>query len=995
MLHQEKFQAAYKELNTDQRLAVDTIDGPVMVIAGPGTGKTQILTLRIAKILFETDTAPESILALTFTESGVKAMRERLRLYVGTSAYKVPIMTFHGFADYLIQSYPDEFNHLVGSVPISDLERLYCMEKIVDSGIAPLLRPTGDPYYYVTSLIKQVSDMKREYITPEKLSLLIDEEYTVLSQIDQFHEKGPHKGKERSEYKNAKKQLEKNQSLLAVYRLYQTELKTIKRYDFEDMILEAVSVLESNESIRLDTQERFQYVLADEHQDVNQSQNKILQLITEYHSRPNIFVVGDEKQAIYRFQGASLENFLFFDDYFQGTKTISLEKNYRSNQTILDFSHHIIESNDETLKALRIPLKAEAKTKGGVNQLAFEHEHLELCWIVHKIHELKKVGFNYSDIAIILRTNKEVELYTRELRAKGLNVVPSADSDINLHPLVKSVRALLGAIIDPTDEKILFEVIHGSYLDFSTQDIIKILTLKNTQRVPLSEVVFILPEEVFSDEMLYKKIINFRNFFSRTREKISYESPDILLGNILRDSGLVAYAHKIDIKNGFRVIRRLLDAVDDIIKVNHDIDLQGIVHELERHEQYNIPLNVPYIPNGYDAVNVMTAHKSKGLEFPVVFVPNVIDRKWGGKQVRNLFKLQLTKTTGALDTEDDDRRLLYVAITRAQEELYVSYSDNSIEGTVSSPSRLINLDTYQFTKHTQVEEDNLFSLQTSSENIHIPYKYLTEIFLSRGLSATALNNYMSSPWTFLYRNLLRIPEVQPLHMKYGTLIHSVLERAVKKKNKDNVLLTSSEIDTIIRTYLKKIPLTVIETTQLHEKALASLPLYIEDYFTEKINEATFSVPEFRITTELSDSRLVVESLKLTGSLDRVDYDAEGNILRVVDYKTGKSKSRNAIEGNTKDGDKSYKRQLIFYALLLQLQNLHHDAVIYELSFVEPTASGKIVSHGFMISNEEIEDLKTEIITIGNDIVNEKFLEIPCDPHVCDYCDYAKQLVSKG
>lgn len=993
MAHNKKFLEAYARLNTEQKLAVDSVEGPVMVIAGPGTGKTQILTLRIAKILLETDTKPESILALTFTESGVKAMRERLRQYIGQTAYKVPVMTFHGFADHLIQTYPDDFEHLVGSVPVSDLERIQCIETIVDSGLVTELRPAGDPYYYVSSLIQQISDMKREYVTPETLSRLLDEEYTALSNLEQFHTKGAHKGKERSEYKKAKKQLEKNQALLTVYRLYQNELKNLKRYDFEDMILEAVSVLETNESIRLDVQERYQYVLADEHQDVNHSQNKILQLITEYHHRPNIFVVGDEKQAIYRFQGASLENFLFFEDCFPGTKTISLTQNYRSNQTVLDYAHHMIRTDDESLQVLRVPLIAASEKVGGVSQTVFVHEHLEIQYIFEQISKLAEQGVSYNDMAIIVRTNREVELYTREFRMKGLNVSPSADSDINVHPLVRAVRALLTAIIDPADEGVLFEVLHGSYWNFTTADIIAIITLKNSEKLSLSEILFSKEKDFFHDDSLYEKVIFFREIFILSREKLSYTPLDNLIGDILRDSGLIAYAHKQDPVNGFRVIRRLLDAVDDCIRGDKTISLKGVVDEFKRHEQYGIPLNVPYIPNGQDAVHIMTAHKSKGLEFPVVFVANVTDKKWGGKRVRDLFKIKLTKTAGSLDVEDDDRRLLYVAVTRAKQQLFVSYSQNNLEGAVSIPSRLIDIDKYQFQE--SLSQGGVVPIQVSQEvPFAIPYEYLTELFLSRGLSATALNNYLSSPWTFLYRNLLRIPEVQPLHMKYGTVVHYILERAVKRKNEENKLLTTGDIDVILRSYLKKMTLTITETTQLHEKALEAVPIYLEKHFHKTATVAAHSVPEYRVVTDFSDDNLLCSSLKLTGSLDRVDYDGEGTILRVTDYKTGKAKSRNAIEGNTKDADGSYKRQLVFYALLLKLQGLYHDQICFELSFVEPAASGNIVSHEFYINEDDINNLKGQIVLLGNEIIQQTFLNTPCDENQCDYCDYAKLLVDR-
>ena len=305
------FNEAYKSLNEAQKEAVDITEGPVMVIAGPGTGKTQILTLRIANILIKTDTAPESILALTFTESGAKAMRERLRRYIGATAYQIPIYTFHGFAQKLIKDYPDAYTRVIGGRPASDLEKITLIESILDSGEVKLLRPMGAPAYYVSHILRMFGQMKQEYITPDDFAKIITAQEVELEGIEKIHEKGAHKGKVRGEYMKKEKSIAKNHELLHIYRQYEALLTDKKLYDFEDMIVETVKALsdKKNEDMLRDLQEQYQYVLADEHQDVNGSQNKILELLCAYHDSPNIFVVGDEKQAIYRFQGASLENF--------------------------------------------------------------------------------------------------------------------------------------------------------------------------------------------------------------------------------------------------------------------------------------------------------------------------------------------------------------------------------------------------------------------------------------------------------------------------------------------------------------------------------------------------------------------------------------------------------------------------------------------------------------------------------------------------------------
>ena len=246
------FESAYKRLNPAQKEAVDTVEGPVMVIAGPGTGKTQILTLRIANILRKTDTKPENILALTFTEAGARAMRERLHSYIGQASYRVNIHTFHEFAGTLIRTYPDAYDRAVGGRPASDLEKVSIIEEIIETGKVKSLRPHGNPSFYVKPIMSALALMKREYITPNAFVDITKRQEEQLNATPKLHEKGAHKGKVRSEYHKLEKELVKNRELLFVYRAYDALLTERNLYDFEDMIFETVEALQKNEDMLRD-----------------------------------------------------------------------------------------------------------------------------------------------------------------------------------------------------------------------------------------------------------------------------------------------------------------------------------------------------------------------------------------------------------------------------------------------------------------------------------------------------------------------------------------------------------------------------------------------------------------------------------------------------------------------------------------------------------------------------------------------------------------------
>jgi DNA helicase-2/ATP-dependent DNA helicase PcrA len=288
-----KFQTSYKRLNSEQKEAVDLIEGPVMVIAGPGTGKTQILTLRIANILLKTQVNPSNILALTFTEAAAAEMRHRLVEMIGTDGYKVEINTFHGFCNDVIKNYPEAFSHMISSEPITEVEQIQFMEELILKTELQYLRPFGDPLYYVRSVLSEINNLKKEAVNPADLELAIEQQKKDFDVIeDLYHDKGRYKGEMKGKYQDLKKEIVKNEELNTLYKSYQNFLEQEKFYDFNDMLFEVKDMMESDKSFLLTLQEKYQYILVDEHQDTNALQNRIVQLLGDFFDEPNIFVVA-------------------------------------------------------------------------------------------------------------------------------------------------------------------------------------------------------------------------------------------------------------------------------------------------------------------------------------------------------------------------------------------------------------------------------------------------------------------------------------------------------------------------------------------------------------------------------------------------------------------------------------------------------------------------------------------------------------------------------
>lgn len=982
------FNKAYASLNIAQRKAVDTIDGPVMVIAGPGTGKTQVLSLRIAQILLKTDTKPEQILALTFTESGARAMRERLLRLIGQAAYDVAIYTFHGFAEMLIRRYPEAYPRIIGGRPISDIEQIQVLESIIADPQFSSLRPSGDPMYYIRPIRSAIQTLKQEYISPDVFSEKIATEEESLSAIERFHTKGAHKGKERGEYKDAVKHIERNRELLAVYRRYEAALLERRCYDYNDMITYTVAALTENEDMLRDLQETYVYVLADEHQDVNGSQNRILELLVSFHDNPNIFVVGDEKQAIYRFQGASLDNFLYFEASFGQTTIISLTDNYRSGQEILAVAHDLIKTDDPLLRDLRIPLQAQSDTSSLVRTATFLHEAIEHAFIVDEVKQKIQAGVPPTEIAVIVRTNREVELFAELLRKAGIQVQASADGDVLEHPITKSLITLLRAVTEPYQEASIVELLHAPYVGLSLHDVALLLQARRRDK-PLYRIM----RDANTLETLgiedSAAVLKIGVLIDSVANDTVTEAPHRILERLLEESGFLRHVEKSSPLEGVRVIRRLYDEIEGMVRRNEVATLRDVLRQLSLYIAYNLPLQAPFISDAGSSVQVMTAHKSKGLEFEVVLVPHLTDKMWGAKKTRDVFKLPVAikKETEIDSLEDDERRLLYVTLTRAKRELVLTTARTALEGRELIRSRFIA----DIQPHLYQEEDmTAFSETFSPLSSLTPYRpspqaleLMKQMLLERGLSPTAFNNYLKDPWEFFFKNVLRIPQVKTTELQFGSAVHFVLDELCRNYIAKGETYTTTTVSELLTKGLSQEALADEEFVRLHERGLVAFSVY-HDHFLSTVTKE--SKTEVSLRAQLETGIPEFPSLTLTGTLDRVDYK-DGVVTRVVDYKTGKPKTRGYIEGTTADSTGDYKRQLTFYALLLSLQpdrQLHTRTGV--ISFVEPTKDGAIKEETFMISDEEIKALRTDIIQTLRALLSGQVLEESCKEDVCHFCD---------
>ncbi|MEK7615862.1 MAG: ATP-dependent DNA helicase [Patescibacteria group bacterium] len=898
------FKKYYQQLNKEQRLAVDSIEGPVMVIAGPGTGKTQILTLRIANILQRTDIPAEAILAVTFTEAGVIAMRKRLTEIIGSQAYEVNINTFHGFAQNVIQTYPESFPRIIGSVNITEADQIRIMEEILEEtkGLK-ILRPFGDRLHYLRDALHAIQTLKREGLSVEDFEKIVEQAAKAYD---------PEEINTKAERIKLEKQIEKNAELATIYGEYEKRLTKEKLYDFDDMITEVLAALMTNDELRMILQEQYQYVLVDEHQDTNNAQNRILELLMSYHDDPNLFIVGDEKQAIFRFQGASLENFHYFKNKFPEAKLITLTENYRSTQSILD--------------AVATKLRALAGHKEKKIQL------LEASDSDSELFTIAKLIKANENSAVLYRDNRDVIPLARMFDKLGIPYHIESDLDILTDPDIRKLLLIFHAI-EQFDKKVI-------YLDLWGVD-----AFEAEQHLPRIQKQLSLWKTVAYNKSLLE-----------------------LFDTVVQESGLLkSILARPDAVEAIEKLSVLLDQIRRMLEVHPGANLQDFLAQLDRMDRHRLSIKGALAGAHPGKVRLMTAHRSKGLEFDYVYVINAYDGHWGNRKRVEKLKLLIPEQQGA----DDDRNLFYVALTRARKEITISYAKMSLDQREQIPSQFIGelkQELIEKIEEEKFDKQILFSPSRHTGATDIKnLDFVRELFKKRGFAVTHLNNYIECPWKYFFVNLLRVPKAPEAPQMYGTAVHAALSDILNAETKSKTYLISQ-----FKKHLAVQHLSVHEREDYEERGVEALGKYWDEY------HATWTNP---VLTEYKIKGVELTSeILLTGNLDKIELLNDHDVI-VTDFKTGKPKSRNEIMGKTRTGDASYYRQLVFYNLLL---NKHKNGMYKmqagELDFVE---------HGrkeqFRITNDECRNLEKEIKRVANEILNLKFWNKKCDEKNCEWC----------
>lgn len=1024
---EKKFAETYQKLNPQQRLAVDTIEGPVMVIAGPGTGKTQILAARIGKILLETDALPDNILCLTYTDAGAIAMRRRLQQFIGADAYKVNIYTFHAFCNDVIQDnlYLFEKNSLDA---ISELETIQLFKTLIDSFPKnhPLKRYRGDVYYETQNLRQLFSNMKREGWTPAYINQKIDEYINELPLKDEFVYKKKYKQFNAGDLKQDKikeetERMEKLRAAVNEFDHYQQLMRKQNRYDFDDMINWVISVFENNPAVLSQYQERFQYILVDEFQDTSGTQNKLVQLLINYWDQPNVFVVGDDDQSIYRFQGANVENMeSFAHNYAASLKTVVLTNNYRSTQPILDVSKSLIDKNNSRLINTRPGLsKNLVSSNAHINHI--QHEPIivefnsvneEMAGITNRVEALLAQGVQPGKIAVIYRENKYGEALAAYFGIKGIPLYSKRNINLLQDPFIHKLLQWLSYLhceldIPYSGDELLFEIMHYSFYGIAPIDIAKITVAVNRQnyadnkssiRQMLADGA-IAPAKNLFDTGMHPSLKQFSHIVETLIAAAANSTLQQLFEQLIQTGGILAYIMKQPQKiELMQMLSSFFDFIKEETARNPMLTLADFIKVVELMQHESIALPMQKVSGSDKGVNLLTAHGSKGLEFEYVFFAGVNASAWEKKRKPSSgYKLPENLMSGLPPADDLEelRRLFYVALTRAETHLHLSFAKYKDDGKEMEPSifvaEILEAHPQIHIQSVALSADEIFAFNLLQFNSGAPQiaqteeEFINALLEKFVMNVTALNNYLKCPLQFYYQNLIRIPSGRSEATEFGSAIHYALEKLFRNMldGGKNQFDPPEELIANFRWYMRKHREHF--TREAFDRRMEYGEEVLHNYYTTYINNWPTIV-----TVERSIRGVMINNVPLKGKMDKLEFD--GNHVNVVDYKTGNianaaSKLKGPNDKEPNGGD--YWRQAVFYKLLIDhYPQKNWQVVSTEFDFVEPDNKKEYRKVKIVISPADTETVKQQLTDTWQKIKAKDFYT-GCGKPDCHWCNFVK------
>lgn len=1046
------------QLNDAQKRAVEYLDGPLLVLAGPGTGKTQLLSQKVAYILQNTDTNPENILCMTFTDSGASNMRERLKTIIGKDAAKVNIGTYHAFgADILAQykNYADDYDRMLDSaidevtqfkivksiqdelhgrdilrgdsvkdiisvissaksagLSADDL-KLIAEQNMADSetlsrAISPLLqnivprvfkesyenayapiyeilKDYTDSQVIVKNVERSIGGMARDL--KEAIAAALEEQKIkpLSAWKDTYFEKD-NKGNYRLRDRIANKKL---LSISSVMIEYDKHLRDNGLYDFDDMIQEALKVLQNDTGFRATLSERYQVVMLDEFQDTNPSQFAIIKELTDYE-KPLVMAVGDDDQAIYEFQGALSTNLTDFQKHYTA-EVIALTENYRSTQEILDFSHKIIDQAPDRFADKELTAHKDSPKKTQIYRHEFLSSDMEYGFITEQIAKLIRSGVSQNEIAVISYKTKYFMPLLPYLDAyPEIKIAYEKKDNLLEDEKIHEILTLARFIDEIANEK-RSTISIMEILSYPFFNIPPLTTIKLTSKARMEKrAVFDVMSE--SDD---PKVVEVANLIAGLVARSFNEPLEIFLDYLIgvADFGgvrspFIEYYSNNDDYSVFSLYEKLASLRGKLKKHFGDrsLKLSDLIQMLDDYEEADMPINLssPY-READEAVSILSAHKAKGLEFAHVFIIAADHMAWGkGKGNNNLLSLpkNLMQIRHTGTTDGEKLRILYVALTRAKDCLYITNSLHDFNG--KSPERLEYLSEF-------AEKDKVFSplipasevtthyhgsagvfAEKNVKNWLTPYRHTTPdmkaIYRERiklwKMSASALTTFIdivyAGPESFFKSYLLQAPrEPETEALAFGDLVHKTFEQ-VTNSGFNLEKATQYFLDELNK---KELPVETIQ--KLRERGPADIEIALNS-FGSILNKGKAEV-------NLGVENISIDGVPVTGKIDHITVDEQNKTIEVYDFKTG---------GYHKEKWQShatlykYMLQLEFYKLLLNNSPTYAKYKVEKahILFVVPDKDGEVYDKVYEYNETDEAEIRALIKVVYEVVSSLKFLE---------------------
>ncbi len=938
------------ELNENQSKTVLHKTGPLLVVAGAGTGKTRVITERIKNLVTNENVNSKEILALTFTEKAAAEMLNRLS-DVMPLGYEEPwVCTFHSFADRLLRSEGIEIGLDPGYKILSGPDQWILLRRNIFKLNLQYFRPLGNPTKFIGAFLKFMSRLQDENIMPT--------DFTKFVETSTFE---------------SEEETKRFKELAYIYERY-SELKMANsRMDFGDLITWTIELFKQRPNILKKYQDQFKHVLLDEFQDTNYAQYELIKMMCPQEmGERSLIAVGDDSQSIYKFRGAAVSNILQFMEDYPKAEMITLLENYRSTQKILDPSYKLIQNNNPDTLESRLGISKKLISKADQTGDAPHIIHTETLedeveFVVKEIQDIlaKEPQYTYKDIAILARANSHLDPFMLALRKYGLPYQLVGNRGLYDQDEIRDIIALLKVVLNPKDNISLYRTLNISTLNIPFEEISNLLTSSRYKKQDLWETI---------NESQNAEVISLKEKIRKYQAEITKTSPTQLVFNLVTSIEYVSqFTQEESIENSMAI--KNLDIFLGIIK-RFEVDY----HE----ENKNLPTLIDFVDyldliidagdnpaqaeiEDIDTVNLMTVHASKGLEFPVVFLVNLVADRFPTRNKSDVIEIPNELIKETLPTGDEhiqeERRLFYVGMTRACKYLYLTHGKNYGGKRDKTPSGYLQ---ETGIKPEEISAEDIKNRQTQTGLFGVDSGFrnpdttpIIKSFKPDSLSFTQMDTFLTCPLKYKFSYVLRIPTAPNHALSFGITIHESLREFHLKKMFDEDL----SLEQLMQVYEEKWqPLGYMDENHRNlyfENGKKLLTAYYEKNNPLHVKHIGLEKP----------FTLRLNGIKFYGKIDRIDAAPDGGV-EIIDYKTGQTKTQ-------KDVDKD--AQVSIYAIAAK-----------EAFGLNPT----LLSYYFVESGEklsttrtplQLEEQRDQIFNVMEELKKANFTATP-GMH-CSWCDY--------